>query len=516
MIDKELLKDFLEQLAIEQHSLVEVCTLLADDRQNLTLYEQVGQISDRLFGAIAMLGSQQFAQYAHKIKELAYKCSRFVDGPEVAYKKSYDLIQKFCDDLLPIGQALADPLEMQKFDYDMKITVAKIERILRSYLHSIKEASVAFDDAQQFIFVYDKSGRLEQFYEQSGRQLLPPPKFFNALGGFIREFATLFDRVEGIIVDAGDNQYPALLKQIREIDTQIPIILVGKNKQQIQYINKRKLKVDAVIVNSNVHKLKKKIEKIVAARNQIQDSAEELAVDLTNFFNLQQRFRDASKQNFTQWQELFHQYLDSVALGIRKSRLDREFIVLLESFVDDCWEYLSEQQSQQGVLEELFLNRKRERVVAIGLIVGLVLYRLGAKKTLFKKFLLTALLQDISLRDHSSLWKGIDVKELEEDAQKLFLEHAKSSAQILQQLGFAYPLVEAVAMHHACNQQSEIAVSDFIFNPLSELLLFAEYLYRALKFEDLTIGEFKDWFLERGVQGFTPRFRQAMSMQLAM
>ncbi|MBF0315693.1 MAG: hypothetical protein HQK50_07840 [Oligoflexia bacterium] len=137
-------EDILEELAIEireiQAILKEVMgKIVQSPMKEMSLYENFGQVIDRLYGTAATLQFVEIANYCKMMKEITYKCGQSDNekGIEKCTRMMLDCIKY----LEALAGCIHNPEEFKKIRYSMHVEIAKGDRLTRSYFFSIKRTS---------------------------------------------------------------------------------------------------------------------------------------------------------------------------------------------------------------------------------------------------------------------------------------------------------------------------------------------------------------------------------------
>ncbi len=249
-IDQDIINDFIEQVNKEQLRLVEIIAILKKDSSVSNLFEESGQISDRIFGAVSMLQVDQFAGYSRKVKEIGYKCAQTSADQLKVRDQCIKIIEQYSIELGFIKEDGHDFSYIVARDIEYKKHIVKIDRILASELHSIAAGSVAFEDDQKFILVYDKSRLLEFAVQDSTAVYIPEPKFFTTLHGFKKSFYKYQSSLYGVVVNIGNDEWMQVIKEVRSFDPRVPIIIVSKRKKGLEQIDKKALQVQGLLAST--------------------------------------------------------------------------------------------------------------------------------------------------------------------------------------------------------------------------------------------------------------------------
>lgn len=246
-LDPEIIQDFNNQ--INQQTMI-VCDIIENLKGDLTkndLFVQVGQVADRIYGAISMFGFKEFAEYCIKMKEMSYKCSYSDPEHEELRTKCFDIIREFPNLLRGFKQVLENNADAQEITRKHHLDTKRIEKILASYLHNITEGSVAYEDIRTYYYIYDKLGTIMSAYKAENREFDPAPKFFNAYTGFKKGLNKNPQEIAGIVIETQSDTWEMLIKDIKLILPNVPISLAIKNKRGIEGIDKAKLGVNSIV-----------------------------------------------------------------------------------------------------------------------------------------------------------------------------------------------------------------------------------------------------------------------------
>lgn len=257
-LDPEIVDDFNKQIDEQLEIVSSINETLKSNLTQSELFVQVGQVADRVYGAIAMFGFKEFSEYCLKMKEMSYKCSKSDPEHEELRTKCFEIIREFPQFLKTLKEILVTSDDTQEISRKYHLDTKRIEKILSSYLHNITEGSIAYEDVRTYYYVYDKLGTILTAYKAENREFDPAPKFFNALAGFKKGMGKNPEEIAGIILETQSDSWEALIKEIKLILPNVPIALSIKNKRGIEGIEKEKLGVDCVI--SSLSKYSKVIE----------------------------------------------------------------------------------------------------------------------------------------------------------------------------------------------------------------------------------------------------------------
>ena len=267
VLDQEIIDDFKEQIAKEEIALSEIISKLKVNTKESSLFEESGQISDRIYGAVTMFNIPDFALYSRKIKEISYKCSQTEEDHEVVRKKCFEFIKQYCDEIKYVKENISNLEKVLAKGREYKVVISRLDRLLASYLHSIKSGSVSFDNDQKFIFVYDKSAMLEYYEKSNPKKLLPEQKFYNADQGFLKAIMEQRESVYGLVIDTSDEQWMNIIQKIRMYDPSVPIVITSKKKRGLEKIDRKKLQVQGVmVVTASFNKVIERFKKVYSLK----------------------------------------------------------------------------------------------------------------------------------------------------------------------------------------------------------------------------------------------------------
>lgn len=143
-ISSDILDDLAREIREIEAILKEiVAKLIKSSLKERSLFEQFGQVIDRLYGTAATLQLSEIAHYCKMMKEITYKCgqSDSEKGTEKCMRMMLDCI-KYLEGL---SSSIHNQEEFKKIRYSMHVDVAKGERLTRSYFFSIKRTSCEVD-----------------------------------------------------------------------------------------------------------------------------------------------------------------------------------------------------------------------------------------------------------------------------------------------------------------------------------------------------------------------------------
>ena len=246
-MEKEIIDDLIIQLKDFVVVLVGINDSLAQDNTQLHLYKEFGSIVDRIYGAISMFGPKEISDYIRSIKELCYKCAQS-DNP-LAYPKVQnslvDCVEHFCF----LRDNLADEGQLKSAIFKINLSHKKVDRIIASYLFSVKESSVGFKGDESYILVFDKDGRLEIDNKERGEVYVPSPKFYNAYGGFKKGLTDKDLSISAIVIDTScsSNIWMELINCAHQERAAVPLILIAKDISELDSIDRDKLGVKDII-----------------------------------------------------------------------------------------------------------------------------------------------------------------------------------------------------------------------------------------------------------------------------
>ncbi len=239
--DKEIIDEFIEQLKGFSQEL-SLLLKKTTDLNSSAFFEQCGQIVDRVFGAISMFGLTEFSSYTRTIKELCYKCSR--SDNETAHQKSTEILQACSDFLMQIAENFGKPEELKKLNFNINLDLKRAEKIIASYLFSIKEASVKVEADSDTILVFDKTGLFESECKETKKVFFPTPSFFSITSGFNKALVDDALTITGIIINCDQMPAPGWLEILKSCVDQmptVPVILTAKKFEDLGNIDRSKL-----------------------------------------------------------------------------------------------------------------------------------------------------------------------------------------------------------------------------------------------------------------------------------
>ncbi len=261
MLDQEIIDDYSKQVDEYSEAMTIILDSLDTDTCQNELYEKFGQNADRIYGAVSMLDLKLFSEYSLKMKEMTYKCLH-VENFE-PFSKCLEIMKNYIPLLKKTPAFLENTEGIKEFEFECKRETGRIERVLNSQLHNIKDGSIACEDNSSLIYVYDKSSIIETDVKAAKKVYYPTPKFFNAMSGFNKEFLVNQLSIYGIIINVGVcEDWGDLLKEVRITNPMIPIILTARQKNMLSKLNKEKLGVQAIMTSS--YKFEKYLDKFKA------------------------------------------------------------------------------------------------------------------------------------------------------------------------------------------------------------------------------------------------------------
>lgn len=250
MLDNEIIEDFVLQLQESSKSLLELLHFLKNETNRSEYFVRCGEIADRLFGAISMIGIEEITHYFRTMKQVFYKCS--CSNSEVAQEKVIELITNMAQILDYIAPNISNGVELKKIYFKMGLCTKKGEKLLLSYFFSIKQDSAAFSRDDTGILVYDKSCRLEMILKESKQVLHPPLKLYNALQGFKKELQMPSFKVEGVVVDTdcSANIWMELLRMCIFSLPGVPVMMMAKDPKTLDAYDKASLGIRVIVPSS--------------------------------------------------------------------------------------------------------------------------------------------------------------------------------------------------------------------------------------------------------------------------
>ncbi|MEI8345923.1 MAG: hypothetical protein WCG27_00540 [Pseudomonadota bacterium] len=139
-INQEILEAFADEIrGIEKALKNIVQSLISAKLKAPQLFEEFGQVIDRIYGTAMTLELTEVGEYCRSMKEITYKCSR--SDSEKGMEKCMFMMLDCLKYLEAIPRCLNNLEELKKIRYTMHVDVAKAEKLSRSYFFSIKKTS---------------------------------------------------------------------------------------------------------------------------------------------------------------------------------------------------------------------------------------------------------------------------------------------------------------------------------------------------------------------------------------
>ncbi len=287
-MNNEIIDDLVIQLQQSRDEIKTKSLALTNNQSELEIYRDIGGIVDRIYGAISMLGNTEISAYIHTMKELCYKCSR--SDNTLAYPKVHKAIDDSISHFDYLSNHLNNDEELKKAIFKINLSRKKAERIIGSYLFSVKDSSVEFEGNVSQVLVFDKSGRFEIDYKERGKTYIPVPQFYNAHAGFEKALKNKDLSVAGIIVDTScsSNVWMEMIHVAHEARVGVPLVLVAKEVKALSKIDQRKLGVsDIVPERLGLNKVLTRVEQV---RNEMEEketlTADENKFDVSDFIEI--------------------------------------------------------------------------------------------------------------------------------------------------------------------------------------------------------------------------------------
>lgn len=278
-LDPDIIEDFFNQINDQTEVVNDIINNLKNNLTKSELFISAGQVADRIYGAISMFDFKEFSEYCLKIKEMSYKCSNSDPEHTELRTKCFDIIRNFPGLLGEFKLVLKNDVESIEITRKYHLETKKIDKILVSYLHNISAGSVAYEDNRTYVYVYDKLGTISANYKAENRKFDPEPKFFNAYVGLKKNFGKNPEEVCAIIIETQSDSWEPLIKDIKLIMPNVPIMLAVKNKRGMEDLDKFKLGIDSVILShmkySKILEELKEINKKTKNRTTLSEKKEE-------------------------------------------------------------------------------------------------------------------------------------------------------------------------------------------------------------------------------------------------
>lgn len=282
-MEKEIVEDLALQLKDFIVTLREINETLAANSSELKCYEDFGSIADRVYGAISMFGPNEISDYVRTVKELCYKCSRS-DNP-LAYPKVQKLLVTCVEHFEFLRDNLSSEDELKKAIFKINLSNKKAERVIASYLFSVKDPSVGFEGEESFILIFDKAGKFEIDFKERGEVYVPPPKFYNAHGGFNKDLANSDLDVAAVVIDTScsSNIWMEMVKSAHEKRPAVPLILIAKDVNELGSIDREKLGVrDILSDRTGLNKVMVRLDELteeMARQAKLEEEQSKLSAD---------------------------------------------------------------------------------------------------------------------------------------------------------------------------------------------------------------------------------------------
>ncbi len=139
---KEIIDSFVAEMK-EIHSQLKgiVEQQLKNAKMDLPLFENFGQLIDRLYGTAMTLGYTSVGQYFLAIKEVSYMSSQC--NHVVGQKKALRMMIECTDNMEKICRCIHKKEELKSLDRLFIVEIAKVDRLSKTDFQSIKRKSVA-------------------------------------------------------------------------------------------------------------------------------------------------------------------------------------------------------------------------------------------------------------------------------------------------------------------------------------------------------------------------------------
>ena len=143
-IDKELARDLVQTNKEIRKELTEIIESLQKDPSQLELYEQFGQIIDRIYGTVATIGMKNFAEYTKVIKQISYACSK--SDSKQGRARVIGLLEGTIKNLVAFEEFITNPKKTDKlntFKLILKQEKARADNLLNKTFSHIKNTGIS-------------------------------------------------------------------------------------------------------------------------------------------------------------------------------------------------------------------------------------------------------------------------------------------------------------------------------------------------------------------------------------
>ncbi len=219
---------------------------LASKEDQLELYEEFGQIVDRLFGVLGMMDFPEMTSIFGLMKETCYKCSRCDD--EKAYPKVMTLMNNLVVHLEAFKICHSDETELKALNYKINLDIKRAERIIAGVLYSIREGSVKTNAVELNALIFDKLDRMTSIVTSNKDVIYPTPVFYNSTAGFVKKLKDEKFSIGMVIIDAtvSKNVFLPLIEDCLQHRPGIPIALVTKDPKTFDAVDANKLGIACI------------------------------------------------------------------------------------------------------------------------------------------------------------------------------------------------------------------------------------------------------------------------------
>ncbi len=138
-IDPELLNDLITEMKALTGELMPVVASLKTNPDQPALFENFGQIIDRIYGTAATVGLKELASYCGSLKKICYECGR------VKNKQANARVLKLLETYLALASdlvgALASPEKAKNVNYAIHLEEQKAKKIHEDIFKFLKPAT---------------------------------------------------------------------------------------------------------------------------------------------------------------------------------------------------------------------------------------------------------------------------------------------------------------------------------------------------------------------------------------
>ena len=136
----EMMSVFRDELSVISGILEPIAEKLRINPNQPPLYQEFGQVIDRVYGTAATLGLKEVAEYCRSMKTLTYKCSQTHAVHSMSQVR--DMVLVSVQLIKKVQQITNEPNQIKKIQYTLQKERERAEEISRKLLGAIKRTSL--------------------------------------------------------------------------------------------------------------------------------------------------------------------------------------------------------------------------------------------------------------------------------------------------------------------------------------------------------------------------------------